>query len=187
MQKTEEVLETQVSEVFLRKEDPWLWVSDRVIRGKRWSLVNDPGAERAGGCCFQGRYGLVKDPGAERAGGCCFQERHGRVAHSQPQAWLQSRSHCTACFLLILTMWQDSREESSPLYYRPGKRVAGLLNAWPVHGFQNPSCLPSTPLLILFQNTLMPVAWAGGQRHVCTTVSLCNSFSVFFFLSIVLL
>lgn len=167
MQKTEEVLETQVSEVFLRKEDPWLWVSDRVIRGKRWSLV--------------------KDPGAERAGGCCFQERHGRVAHSQPQAWLQSRSHCTACFLLILTMWQDSREESSPLYYRPGKRVAGLLNAWPVHGFQNPSCLPSTPLLILFQNTLMPVAWAGGQRHVCTTVSLCNSYSVFFFLSIVLL
>ena len=52
MQKTEEVLETQVSEVFLRKEDPLLWVSDRVIRGKQWSLIKDPGAERAGGCCF---------------------------------------------------------------------------------------------------------------------------------------
>lgn len=59
MQKDTGSLETRVSEVFLRKEDPGLWVSDRVIRGKPWSLIKDPGAVRAGRYCFQETYDHV--------------------------------------------------------------------------------------------------------------------------------
>lgn len=44
----EEVSEMQTNEAFLRKECPRLTLREQGDQRERWSLVKDPGAERAG-------------------------------------------------------------------------------------------------------------------------------------------